>query len=91
VVTRRVADPVCDQEVSNGFDTQMHSLRTADWSTQLVGPPNLTLSPPAWSPDGTRILFENATNLSWMYANGYRSMLLLTRLAATPSIVVAPG
>jgi Tol biopolymer transport system component len=59
------------QEVSNGFDTQMYSLRTADWSTQFIGPPNLTLNPPAWSPDGTRILFKNATNLSWMYANGY--------------------
>ena len=58
------------KETSNGFDTQMHSLRTTDWSTQFVGPPNLTLNAPAWSPDGTRILYKHAADLFWVFANG---------------------
>jgi Tol biopolymer transport system component len=57
-------------EKSTG-DARMYRLRTTDWSSQVVGPPNLTLNPPAWSPDGTRIVYKHASDLFWMFANGY--------------------
>ena len=44
-------------------------LTTGDDTGRL--PPNLTANPPAWSPDGTRIVYKHASDLFWMFANGY--------------------
>jgi len=35
---------------------------------------------PSWSPDGTRILYRNATSLMWMYANGYGATPIVSAL-----------